>query len=85
MSFKVSLMQMNPLSSVSLPFGDMPAHSSKQSSAWVYGYAVLPTNGEKDVLTANIANWDADLDHLLKDHSGWGPPEGKIHVEIFEG
>ena len=82
---KVSLTQSNPVSSITLSFGDMAAHSSKQSGAWIYGYATAATSGAKDVITARIAAWDADLNHLLNDHSSWGPPEGKISVEIFPG
>jgi len=82
---KVSLTYGNPGSSVTVPFGNMNAHSSAQSGAWIYGFATATTSGAKDVITARIARWDADLDHLLKDHSGWGPKEGKINVEIFPG
>lgn len=82
---KVNLTPSHPVSSVRLSFGDMAAHSSRQSSAWIYGYATAATSGAKDVITARIASWDANLDHLLKDHSSWGPLEGKINVEIFEG
>ena len=82
---QVSLTQSNPGSSVTVPFGNMAAHSSAQSSAWIYGYATAATTGAKDVITARIAAWDADLNHLLNDHSSWGPPEGKINVEIFPG
>ena len=82
---KVSLTQSNPVSSVTLPFGDMAAHSSKQSGAWIYGYTTAATSGAKDIVTAKIAAWDADLNHLLNGHSSWGPPEGKINVEIFPG
>lgn len=82
---KVSLTQSNPVSAVTVSFGDMPAHSSRQSSAWVYGQAIAPTSGAKDVITARIAAWDADLNHLLTNHTSWGPPEGKINVEILPG
>jgi hypothetical protein len=82
---KVSRTYGNPGSSVTVPFGNMNAHSSAQSGAWIYGFATAATSGAKDVITARISRWDADLDHLLKDHSGWGPKEGKINVEIFPG
>jgi hypothetical protein len=82
---QVSLMPSNPVSSVTLGFGAMPAHSSAQSGIWVYGFATAETNGAKDVVTAGIGSWDADLNHLLNDHSGFGPPEGKVNVEIFPG
>ena len=82
---KVSLTQSNPVKSVTVPFRDMGAHSSKQSGAWIYGNATAETSGAKDVITARIAAWDADLNHLLNGHSSWGPREGKINVEIFPG
>jgi len=82
---KVSLSRSNPVSSVSVNFGNISAHGSAQSGVWIYGYATASTSGTKDVITARIGRWDADLDHLLRDHSGWGPREGKINVEIFPG
>jgi len=82
---KVSLTQSNPGSAVTVSIGNMSAHSSKQSGVWIYGYAIQETSGAKDVITARVQSWDADLDHLLRDHSAWGPKEGKINVEIYPG
>lgn len=82
---KVNLAYGNPGSFVTVSMGNMAAHSSKQSSAWIYGYAVKETSGVKDIITARVYTWDADLDHLLRDHSAWGPKEGKINVEIYPG
>jgi len=82
---QVSLGPGNPGSSVILPFGNMSAHGSAQSGQWVYGLAIKETAGPKNVITARIFSWDADLNHLLNDHSGFGPPEGAINVEIFPG
>ncbi|MFT5644223.1 MAG: hypothetical protein ACI83P_001777 [Janthinobacterium sp.] len=82
---KVSLTRSSPASSVTVPFGNMAAHSSRQSGAWIYGYATAATGGTKDVISGRIASWDADLSHLLSDHSSWGPLEGKINIEIFPG
>jgi hypothetical protein len=83
---QVSLGPGNPTSFVVVPFGNLSAHSSAQSGQWVYGFAIADTGGqEKDVITASIWSWDADLNHLLNDHSGFGPPEGAINVAIFPG
>jgi len=82
---QVSLTPSTPVSSATLFFGNMAAHSSKQSGVWIYGFATAATSGAKDVITARIVAWDADLNHLLNGHSGFGPPEGKINVEIFPG
>jgi hypothetical protein len=79
----VTLNYGSPGNYVSVSFGDINAHGSKQTSQWVYGYATRATEGaEKDVVTARIARWDASLDHVLKDHAAWGPREGKITVTI---
>lgn len=66
-----------------LQLEDMPAHSSKQYSRWIYGFATAATTGPQDVITAKIYRWDADLAHLLNVHSLSGPPQGRINVEIF--
>jgi hypothetical protein len=66
-----------------VPFGNIGAHSSRQSSQWVLASAILETAGAQDIITARIFTWDADLNHLLNDHSGFGPPEGVINHEVF--
>ena len=66
-----------------LDFGDMPAHSSKQYSRWIYGFATAATTGPQDVVTAKFYRWYADLAHLLKVHSSFGPIQGRINVQIF--
>jgi hypothetical protein len=73
-----------PSQGVTVPFGDMLALSSKQSG-WVYGLALKATDGPKNIVTARVLEWDADLTHLLVDHSGFGPPEGVISQEVFPG
>jgi hypothetical protein len=83
---QVSLGPGSPGSSVTVPFGNLPAHSSAQSPMWVYGFAIGDTGGQsRDVITARVMSWDADLNHLLNDHSFFGPPEGVMNVEIFPG
>jgi hypothetical protein len=83
---KVSLSKSDPVQSVVVKFGDMRAHSSLQSGAWVYGYATLETSGiERSLVIARIDRWNASLDHILKDHSGWGPREGRIKAEVHPG
>src|SRR5216117_2259888 len=55
---QVSVGPGSPSSFVVVPFGNMNAHSSKQSG-WVYGFAIADTDGqERDVITASIWSWD---------------------------
>jgi hypothetical protein len=64
-------------------FGNIRAHSSVQSSQWVFAAAMQETDGPQDIITASVFTWDADLSHLLNDHAGLGPPEGVINHQIF--
>lgn len=80
---QVSLGPSGPGPSVTVPFGNMSAHSSAQSGQWVYGFATKETAGPQNIITARIFTWDADLNHLLNGHSGFGPPEGAINVAIL--
>jgi len=80
---KVSLVYGGVSNSVDLKFSKLDAHHSAQSGAWIYGKATQSTGGTaKDVVSARIAYWDASLDHLLLDHSNWGPVEAKVNIKI---
>ena len=65
---------------VSLQF-NLDAHQTRTVGGF-FGKAKNLTNGAKDIVTARIYRWDASLDHLLTDHTGAGPKEGKLHTEI---
>ena len=61
---------------------DLDAHQ-RRDTVFFRGRAKASTEGtEQDIVTAQILSWDASLDHLLRDHSGMGPREGKLHMEI---
>lgn len=89
-SASVSMTQSNPGSSVTLVIGELPAHTDVYSLTWIYGQATAATielpSGQvvaKDVITAKVEQWNASLDHLLRDHSSWGPPDGKVNIKIY--
>lgn len=60
---------------------NVDAHREGETG-YFFGKAKKITNGAKQIVTAQIYKWDASLDHILKDHSGKGPKQGKLIKNI---
>jgi len=60
---------------------NLDAHQS-YTTGYFSGKAKAVTNGVKDIVTARIESWDANLEHILIDHTGAGAAEGKLSKDI---
>jgi hypothetical protein len=56
---------------------------NNNKSSYLYLKCKAKTTGPKDIVSARVDRWDANLIHLLRDHSNAGPYEGKLNKEIF--
>jgi hypothetical protein len=63
------------------PF-NLDAHQSHNTHQYMGRAKMITEGSSQDIVTAQILRWDASFDHLLNDHSGAGPREGKLHMEI---
>jgi hypothetical protein len=61
---------------------NLQAHQS-HTTGFFRGKAKARTSGIKDIVSARIYTWDANLDHLLKEHSTAGAAEGKLSKEVL--
>jgi len=60
---------------------NLEAHSTHISEVF-RGKAKQVTSSAQRIVTAQIYSWDANLDHILRDHSGAGAPEGELVTAI---
>ena len=66
---------------VSVAF-NLDAFQDYTTTGFFRGRAKAVTDGAKDIVTAQIASWDASLRHILVHRTGAGQPEGKLHQDI---
>jgi hypothetical protein len=63
---------------------DVPAHESRKFGPFM-GWAASPTDGTvREIVSATVWSWDANLEHLLKDHTGRSDaPKGSYSNIIY--